>query len=109
MPPSWSQAAGGTTVKKLIKKYGAGPPVVIEFEPSPINPAQLLRITRVSDITGKVNTRDLPVTEDQLRNWLEGHVLIQHAMPHLSDEQREFLISGVTPEEWHKHIKGRSK
>jgi hypothetical protein len=86
-------------MKKLITKYGAGLPVVIEFEPSSDNPAQVLRITRVSDITNVSHMMDLPVTENQLRNWLEGRVLIQHAMPHLSNEQREFLISGITPEE----------
>ena len=31
--------------------------------------------------------------------WQSG-VLIQEAFPYLSDEEREFIISGITPEEW---------
>ncbi len=42
---------------------------------------------------------DLPVTPEQLEAWRQG-VLIQHVMPQLSAAEREFLISGVTPEEW---------
>ncbi len=39
------------------------------------------------------------VTEEQYRNWQSG-TLIQNAMPHLSPDQREFLMTGITPEEW---------
>lgn len=88
---------------KFLTKYSGLRPVTIQFEPAPGNP-NVLRITRVSDVSGKGNTMDLPVTEDQLRNWLgdgqHSGQLIQHVMPHLSSEQREFLISGCTPEEW---------
>jgi hypothetical protein len=31
--------------------------------------------------------------------WEDGQ-LIQYAMPHLTVSEREFLISGVTDEEW---------
>ena len=27
-------------------------------------------------------------------------MLIQHAYPMLSDDQREFILTGITPEEW---------
>ena len=56
-------------------------------------------IQRRSAISGKVNTMDLPVTEAQVSAWRNGG-LIQEVMPHLNAEEREFLISGVTPEEW---------
>lgn len=49
--------------------------------------------------TGKTNTLDIPVTQDQLDNWYRG-ALIQDAMPNLTAEQREFIKTGVTPEEW---------
>lgn len=93
-------------MKTLIKHSGRAP-VKINFVPSTENP-NLLKITRISDVSGKEHTMELPVTEDQLRNWLgdgqhSGH-LIQHVMPHLSSEQREFLISGCTPEEWQKIV-----
>jgi hypothetical protein len=91
---------------KTLIKYGPRN-TEIHFQPSPDQP-QLLRITRKSDVSGKDNTLDLPVTEDQLRNWLgtpdRPGQLIQHVMPHLNLDQREFLISGCTPEEWAKVV-----
>jgi hypothetical protein len=58
-------------------------------------------ITKQSMFTGKTHTRDIPVTEEQLANWRLG-MLIQDAMPNLSAEDREFIKTGVTPEEWDK-------
>jgi len=88
---------------KTMIKYDVRRPVVIKYKPSTENP-NLLCITRISDATGRDNTMELPVTEDQLRNWLGTQdrpgQLIQVVMPHLSAEQREFLISGCNPEEW---------
>ena len=49
--------------------------------------------------TGVIHTLDLPITEDQLFAWLDG-TLIQEAMPQLSDAEREFVMTGVTAEEW---------
>lgn len=57
-------------------------------------------VTKTSKLTGIEHTRDLPVTEQMLRAWMGGRLLIQDAMPELCPEDREFLISGVTPEEW---------
>ncbi len=56
-------------------------------------------LSKVSPITGELTTMDLPVTPEQIEAWQEG-ALIQDVMPHLSKAEREFLISGVTPEEW---------
>ena len=58
-----------------------------------------MKIFRVSPFTGKGNTLDVPCTPDQYRAWREGK-LIQDAMPDVPPELREFLISGITPEEW---------
>lgn len=58
-----------------------------------------MQITRTSPLTGKVNVRDIDITVTQLQSWQHG-VLIQDAMPHLSADDREFLISGSTPEDW---------
>lgn len=60
-------------------------------------------VTRTSQISGKVATMDLAVTIAQLdridvRNYTKE--LVQNIVPDLSAEQREFLITGVTPEEW---------
>lgn len=91
---------------KTLIKYGVHP-VEIKFAPTLENP-NIMRITRISDLSGKEHTMDLPVNEEQLRNWLgttdvPGQ-LIQRVMPHLSSEQREFLISGATQEEWEERF-----
>lgn len=56
-------------------------------------------IEKKSVLTGKTHILDIPVTKEQLTQWQEG-ALIQDAMPNLSVNDREFLISGITPEEW---------
>jgi len=52
-------------------------------------------------LTGKIHEREINVTPEQLQKWHDG-MLIQDAMPHLSADDREYLISGATPEEWDK-------
>lgn len=42
---------------------------------------------------------DLDVTEEQLIRW-KGGQLIQNVFPHLSPDEREFLMTGITPQEW---------
>ena len=59
-----------------------------------------MKITKLSSVTGKYHTMDLDVTEEQLKRFESGEGLIQHIFPHLSDDQREFLLSGITPQEW---------
>lgn len=59
----------------------------------------MMKIVRVSSFTGKENVMILDVTPEQINAWQNGE-LIQNAMPHLSPEEREFLITGSTPEEW---------
>lgn len=56
-------------------------------------------ITRKSTLTGNVRTLEMPVTEAQLEAWKAGE-LIQKAMPNLTADDREFILTGVTPEEW---------
>ena len=64
-----------------------------------------MKITKKSIISGIEHTMEIPVTEEQLRNWENG-MLIQNAMPHLSADQREFLMTGITSDEWDEYIKG---
>ena len=56
-------------------------------------------ITNTSIATGITRPMELPVTEQQLDTWQSG-TYIQVAMPELSPEQREFIMTGMTPEEW---------
>lgn len=58
-----------------------------------------MMITRTSPYSGKENTKEINVTEEQLNNWRNG-MLIQKAMPNVSVDDREFIINGMTPEDW---------
>tara|TARA_R110000751_G_scaffold8688_1_gene33758 strand:+ start:737 stop:952 length:216 start_codon:yes stop_codon:yes gene_type:complete len=64
-------------------------------------------IKRVSLLTGSENTMDLPVKSDRVTNWLQSRErdprstpLIQDAFPELNNEQREFILTGSTGDEW---------
>lgn len=56
-------------------------------------------IDKRSVITGVVNQMDLGVTYDELKRHQDGE-LAHNVWPLLLPSQREFLISGITPEEW---------
>ena len=56
-------------------------------------------IERTSMISGETNSMELPITNAQLDRWTNG-ALIQNVFPDLSEDQREFLMTGITPEEW---------
>lgn len=58
-----------------------------------------MQITRKSPFTGKVHTREINVSEREMDMWLSG-MLIQDAMPNVSPDDREFIKTGITPEEW---------
>jgi hypothetical protein len=58
-----------------------------------------MQITRKSILTGIERTLEIPVTQEQLDKWASG-VLIQDAMPNLTPDQREFIMNGITAEEW---------
>ena len=58
-----------------------------------------MKITRTSPLTGKTHTREIAVTQSQLDAWKAGE-LIQVAMPGLTVPDREFLITGITADEW---------
>ena len=56
-------------------------------------------IERESPLSGNKNTLDIPVTLAQIAAW-KGGELIQRAMPNLSADEREFIKTGITAEEW---------
>ena len=58
-----------------------------------------MKITRRSPISGQVNTLEISITQEQLNAW-EGGALIQRAMPNISADEREFIMTGITPTEW---------
>jgi|TARA_B110000196_G_C20755958_1_gene479876 hypothetical protein len=56
-------------------------------------------IERESPFSGNKNVMNIDVTEEQIASW-QGGQLIQEAMPNLSADEREFVKTGITPEEW---------
>ena len=56
-------------------------------------------ITRTSPFSGITNSMEIAVTQAQLDAWESG-TLIQDAMPNLSADEREFILTGILPEEW---------
>ena len=56
-------------------------------------------IEKESPFSGNKNVMDIDVTEEQIASW-QGGELIQNAMPNLSADEREFIKTGITPEEW---------
>jgi len=57
-------------------------------------------ITMTSMISKTTSTKDVDITIEQLFRIKHEKELIQNVVPHLSIEDREFLISGITSEEW---------
>lgn len=58
-----------------------------------------MKLTRTSPISGKKNTMDLDLTIDQITDWEKG-AMIQDAMPNLTVDEREFIKTGITSEDW---------
>jgi hypothetical protein len=50
--------------------------------------------------TGVTRTKDLPITQEQLDSYEREGLLLQNAFPNLSADDREFVKTGVTKEEW---------
>ena len=56
-------------------------------------------ITKTSILSGKTRTKQINVNQSQIDKWVAG-MLIQDAMPNISVDEREFIMTGSTPEEW---------
>lgn len=68
-----------------------------------------MEFVRKSQITGKMSVRDISISHSQYRAWVDAadddpNRFIQQALPHISAEDREFLMTGITPEEWDEHL-----
>lgn len=54
---------------------------------------------RKSPFSGKINEMKMRVKWEDHEAWKNGE-LIQNAMPYLTADEREFLMTGIMPEEW---------
>jgi len=60
-------------------------------------------LKRVSAMTGIENEMEINEEREVIEDWMENRhqrPLIQKAFPSLTKEEREFMLTGVTPEEW---------
>jgi len=58
-----------------------------------------MNITRKSAFSGEEHTLSILVTQEQINKWQRG-MHIQDAMPNLTPDEREFIKTGITPQEW---------
>lgn len=61
---------------------------------------QTYEVKARSTASGEVNTRNIQATKGQMLAWGAGDDLIQNIFRKCSADDREFLMSGITPEEW---------
>lgn len=65
-------------------------------------------VTRTSRLTGQESTMRLPVSPRRIFDWydtpLPERPYVQDAFPDLDAGQREFLVTGITPDEWERVI-----
>ena len=59
-----------------------------------------MKVIRTCPFTGVVNEREIDVTLEEIKDYNEGSKLIQNAFPNLSADDREFIKTGITPEQW---------
>jgi hypothetical protein len=62
-------------------------------------------ITKKSPFSGKTNSLTIVFDPADYQKWQEGE-LIQRALPYLTADEREFLMTGITPEEWNSMTEG---
>jgi len=61
-----------------------------------------MKITKLDPMTGNTNTLEIDMTPEQLSRVNAGVETIQTIVPRLNSDDREFLISGITPDSWDK-------
>ncbi|MGV8863275.1 MAG: hypothetical protein ACOH2T_19175 [Pseudomonas sp.] len=62
-----------------------------------------MKITRVSLLSGIARTMELNITQAQLDEFalpIHERRPIQDIFPDLTSDEREFLLTGCTPDEW---------
>lgn len=57
------------------------------------------KVMRLSPFSKRVHTMTIVLDIDDYMAWEKGK-LIQHALPYLTPDEREFIMTGITPDEW---------
>lgn len=65
-------------------------------------------VRRVSIVSQKVCEMEIPADPTKIEYYLGGRTpgLIQNVFPELNADQREFLLTGLTPEAWNELFGG---
>jgi len=60
-------------------------------------------IERKSPLTGEINKMDIPLTDAEIAELNSANRRsIQDVLPNCTPDQREFIMTGFTPEDWKK-------
>jgi hypothetical protein len=57
-------------------------------------------IRRKSSISGIVRTKDIECNPKDYEMWEKGYLNMQDALGYLKQEDRDFILGGITSEEW---------
>jgi hypothetical protein len=59
-------------------------------------------VIRTSPLTGITNTMYMDISDDQILEWHNPNRtrLIQDIFPNLTEDEREFIMTGYTPSDW---------
>lgn len=61
-----------------------------------------MMIKRKSVLTGIWRSRDIPVNPEDFAMYEKDLMSLSEALPYLTSEDREFILSGITHEEWNE-------
>jgi len=70
--------------------------------------------TKTSNVSGITRTMEFPqYTQDEFEKrfiaWNNGNLLLQEAFAEISPNGREFILSGMTGDEWDEYFAGGGK
>ena len=73
--------------------------------------AETFKVTRASNLTGKVTSMCVKTTMAQLEEFARGYPgrFVQQIFPELSADEREFLLNGIPPAEYDEIFKEDAK
>ena len=92
--------------RELVEKFhqsAAGERSIAKGGVSQLTAESNVSVTIRSPITGRLNTMTLPTSMEKIERFRSDRhscPLIQHYFPELSADQREFVLTGCTPEDY---------
>jgi hypothetical protein len=57
-------------------------------------------VSKQSPVSGEINKISIKANMESYERYLKGEILVQEIEPLLTPDEREFLLSGITSEEW---------